>query len=162
MKGELHHFTVDGVKYYCAVGLIGEEDQPFEIFTGKNETRKEIFIPKVIHDGTIKKLGKGKYVFSSNDVDYDLTNGHSNDAADALSRMLSVSLRHGADISFIVEQLGKTEGNISCYSKVLARTLKKYIKEGTVSTEKCPDCGSDLVYVEGCKKCNNCGHSKCG
>jgi ribonucleoside-diphosphate reductase alpha chain len=162
LKGELHHFTVDGLKYYCAVGLIGEEGQPFEIFTGKNESKKEIFIPKVIHRGTINKLGKGKYVFIYEDKEYNLTNGHTDDAASALSRILSASLRHGCDLKFLVEQLLKTEGRMLSFSKVLARTLKRYIKDGELSTEDCPDCGSDLVYVEGCKKCNNCGHSKCG
>jgi len=26
----------------------------------------------------------------------------------------------------------------------------------------CPDCGSDLQFIEGCKKCHSCGYSACG
>jgi ribonucleoside-diphosphate reductase alpha chain len=161
LDAELHQFTVDGKKYYAAVGLL--DGHPFEIFTGKNENKGgETYIPKQEKLGHIIKKGKGNYVFvSSEGEEYHITNGHSNDTADALSRLCSVGLRHGADITFIVEQLGKVEGSISCYSKVLARTLKKYIKENTTSTETC-ECGTKYVYSEGCKKCPSCGSSKCG
>jgi ribonucleoside-diphosphate reductase alpha chain len=26
----------------------------------------------------------------------------------------------------------------------------------------CPDCGSQLEFAEGCKKCHTCGFSECG
>jgi ribonucleoside-diphosphate reductase alpha chain len=26
----------------------------------------------------------------------------------------------------------------------------------------CPDCGSQLAFVEGCAKCHVCGYSECG
>jgi ribonucleotide reductase alpha subunit len=161
LKGEVHQFTVDGKKYYAAVGML--DDNPFEIFTGRNESKSgETYIPKYDEAGTIVKEGKSNYVFVGGDGGrYALTNGHSNDTADGLSRLCSVSLRHGADISFVVEQLGKVEGSMACYSKVLSRMLKKYIKDNTASTENC-ECGEKFIYVEGCKKCPACGNSKCG
>ena len=60
------------------------------------------------------------------------------------------------------EQLQKSKGNLSDFSKVLARTLKKYIKDGEQSSEKCNKCGSTLVFENGCKTCKNCGESYCG
>lgn len=160
LTGELHHFVLEGHKYYVAVGMIG--DEPFEIFTGKNELKKDLYIPKQIHSGLIKKVSKGNYVFLTKDGDeYHLTNGHNNDTADALSRLISISLRHGSDITFIVEQLLKTHGNMMTFSKILARTLKKYIKEGTKSTENCSECDTKLVFSNGCSICPNCGYSKC-
>jgi ribonucleoside-diphosphate reductase alpha chain len=161
LSGEVHQFTVDGKKYYAAVGLL--DGNPFEIFTGRNEDKNgNVYIPKQEKLGNIVKEGKRNYVYHTSDGEsYVLTNGHSSDTADALSRMCSVSLRHGADIAFVVEQLGKVEGSLVCYSKVLARTLKKYIKDNTVSTEEC-SCGTKYVYSEGCKKCPSCGSSKCG
>jgi ribonucleoside-diphosphate reductase alpha chain len=163
MAGELHHFVIDGRKYYVAVGLFGDENQPYEVFTGVNETRKEIYIPKTVKTGVIKKQGRGNYHFVHEGEVYELTNGHSNDTAAALTRIISTALRHGTDIAFIVHQLEKTEGPITCFSKALARTLKKYIKDGTsISGEECPECKGKMVRKEGCASCPQCGHSKCG
>lgn len=163
LKGELHHFVIDGKKYYVAVGLYGEGHEPYEVFTGINETRKEIFIPKSVKTGAIVKQARGEYIFIGDDQEeYKLTNGHSNDSADALTRLLSCSLRHGSDISFVVHQLEKTKGPIISFSKALARTLKKYIKDGTsISGEECPSCKSQMIRKEGCAICPQCGHSKC-
>jgi ribonucleoside-diphosphate reductase alpha chain len=162
LKAELHHFVIDGHKYYVAVGLYGEHE-PYEVFTGVNETKKEIYIPKNIKTGTIVKHKRGKYSFVGDDKEeYELTNGHSNETASALSRMISCALRHGSDIAFIVHQLEKNEGPIVSFSKALARTLKKYIKEGTVITgEECPECKGQMLRKEGCATCKDCGYSKC-
>ena len=64
----------------------------------------------------------------------------------------------GADMSFVVGQLEKSEGNITTFAKVLARTLKRYIKDGTVVTGKtCPKCDStELIRAKGCIECS-CG-----
>jgi ribonucleoside-diphosphate reductase alpha chain len=168
MEGELHHFTIDGKKYYVAVGLYGDGHEPYEVFTGVNETKKEIYIPKNVKRGKIEKFARKDYSFlyldddSKETIKYELTNGHSNETASALSRMISCSLRHGSDISFIVHQLEKTEGPIISFSKALARTLKKYIKNGTsVAGEECPECKGKLVREEGCCSCKSCGFSKC-
>ena len=160
LMAELHHFTVDGKKHYAAIGMLN--DYPFEIFTGVNEIRGKEYIPKQTEPGHIIRHSKRRYEFvDSNFKSYDLTNGHSNDTSDALSRLVSMGLRHGVDITFIVEQLNKTTGSIVSYSKVLARTLKKYVPEGATSGEECV-CGTKMIYGEGCKKCPACGNSKCG
>lgn len=45
----------------------------------------------------------------------------------------------------------------------MAKALSKYIKDGSKSKETCSECGQEtIIYVEGCKKCTNCGESKCG
>ena len=66
-------------------------------------------------------------------------------------------------LKFILDVLNKSEGGITHFSKVIARTLKKYIPDGE-DAGKCQQCGSKLVYFEGCMKCSNleCGFSKCG
>lgn len=160
--GELHHFVIDGKKYYTAVGL-DDDGNPFEVFTGINQTRGEVYIPKVVKKGIIQKKCRGDYVFLGDDgEEYELTNGHSNDTADALTRSISGGLRHGEDISFVVHQLEKTEGPMLCFSKVLGRTLKKYIKDGTcICGEECPECKGKMTRQEGCAVCQQCGFSKC-
>ena len=81
----------------------------------------------------------------------------------AITRLTSTSLRHGADIKFLVEQLQKTPGDIFSFTKGLARVLKKYIPDGSKSTVTCQDCGSsDVIFQEGCNSCQSCGSSKCG
>lgn len=89
--------------------------------------------------------------------------GNMSDTEAALTRLISTSLRHGADIKFIVEQLNKTHGDLFSFSKVIARVLKKYIPDGAKSTVKCQDCGSEnVIFQEGCMTCQDCGSSKCG
>ena len=82
------------------------------------------------------------------------------------TRMVSLGLRHGVRPSFLVEQLQKDPDNdLTSFSKVLARVLKKYIKDGTkVTSDKiCPSCGSSgLVYKDGCASCLDCIFEKCG
>ena len=84
----------------------------------------------------------------------------------ALTRMISTALRHGADISFVVQQLEKVKGDMFVFSKAVARTLKKYIPDGTeVTGETCSNCSTKdknaLVRQEGCVTCKACGWSKC-
>jgi ribonucleoside-diphosphate reductase alpha chain len=80
--------------------------------------------------------------------------------------MISLALRHGTQPSFLIEQLQKDPDNdLSSFSKVVARVLKTYVKNGTkVSSDKvCPSCQADgLVYQDGCPVCSSCGWSRCG
>lgn len=173
LRSDVHHFIIKKHKYYVAVGLF--EDEPYEIFTGLNYTDDgEVFIPKDVKEGLIIKEKRGSYMLAveekpaegDNDAvigSYLLTNSHSDDNADALTRMISTSLRHGVDISFIVHQLEKTKGDMVCFAKSLARALKHYIKDGTkVYGENCPSCkNSNLIRKEGCLTCPVCGFSRC-
>ncbi|MCX5657869.1 MAG: hypothetical protein NTZ48_06585, partial [Candidatus Omnitrophica bacterium] len=162
LRAELHHFVVDGVKYYACVGFFGNQTQPFEIFVGTNETKKEIFIPKSIKAGKVQKKGSRKYSFIGDDgEEYELLNGHSNDTIEALTRLLSLSLRHGVPLHFAIEQLQKASGPITAFTKVLFRALKRYVPNDTKSSSTCPACGEKLIYTEGCKKCQSCGFSGC-
>ena len=53
--------------------------------------------------------------------------------------------------------------NINTWKNGVERALKKYIPNGTEATgEKCENCGSPVVYQEGCLICKTCGTSKCG
>ena len=82
------------------------------------------------------------------------------------TRTISLALRHGAAINYVVEQLQKDkDANLFSFSKVVARVLKKYIKDGTKPAKAaCENCGAEdtLTYQEGCVMCTACGSSKCG
>lgn len=59
---------------------------------------------------------------------------------------------------------GKREGHTNNHQ---SPEIKKIIDpskfKGLSANEKCPDCGGQLIMVEGCKKCTSpdCGYSKC-
>lgn len=82
----------------------------------------------------------------------------------ALTRIISLSMRHGVGTQFLVEQLKKDKNSdLQSFSSVVARVLKNYIKDGIKSTEKmCGECGAtSLIYQMGCVSCASCGWSKC-
>ena len=166
LQAEAWISNVKGNPYYVVVGLLNGE--PYEIFTGINEHASADgtvgnIIPKNGMTGNVTKKGRGNYFFNSGSESYKLTNGHNDENADALCRMISTSLRHGSDISFVVHQLEKTKGDLLSFAKVLARGLKKYIKDGTkVHGEECPSCGGHNVERgDGCVICRDCGWTKC-
>ena len=63
----------------------------------------------------------------------------------------------------LVSSLQLDSENINTWKNGVERALKKYIPNGTEATgEKCENCGSPVVYQEGCLICKTCGTSKCG
>jgi len=79
-----------------------------------------------------------------------------------LFRMTSTSLRYGVPLQFVVEQLQKAQDDITSMAAAAARCLKKYIKDGTeIHGRKCPSCSKELIYIDGCCSCPNCGWSQC-
>lgn len=160
---DVHHVNFKGKRYYVVVGML--DNDPYEVFTGENNDGEgDVIIPKSIKLGKLIKKARGKYVMYNEEREYSaiITNGHSDDNADALTRLISSGLRHGTAIHFIVEQLEKTKGDLTTFSKVLARTLKKYIEDGVeVNGELCPECKNKLVRQSGCVQCSNCSWTKC-
>lgn len=163
---DIYHFTVKGEKWNAFVGLY--EGRPYEIFAGRAEY---IAIPKSRKTGTIKKNGAYNVIIGEGENEItikDLAKVFENSTESAFTRTISLALRHGTPIQFVVEQLDKgasKEDEMFSLSKGLMRVLKAYIKDGTTvsSTTKCPGCGASgsLVYQEGCMSCTSCGHSKC-
>ena len=115
--------------------------------------------------GILKRKKSGYYNLEIENIITleNITELFEQDEEEALTRQISLSLRHGVDIKFIVEQLNKAEGTIASFSKAIMRALKKYIENDTeVKGEVCPKCSGKLVYMEGCVKCSQCEFSKCG
>jgi ribonucleoside-diphosphate reductase alpha chain len=83
----------------------------------------------------------------------------------AFTRLISLSLRHGANIQYVVEQMQKDrDSDMFSFAKCVARVLKNYIIDGSEGSDKiCTECGVDgLIYIEGCLTCRECGFAKCG
>jgi len=164
LECDIFHSTVKGEKYIAIVGLLNGE--PYEFFGGYPSA---VSIPKKYRSGTLIKKSKGKYrlhIGKNGDsiiVD-DIANTLATPEMGWTTRLVSAALRHGTPIDFLVEQLGK-DGQIMDFNKVIARVLKKYIKNGQKvrSSVKCPTCGGpNVVYQEGCPLCVDCSWTKCG
>jgi ribonucleoside-diphosphate reductase alpha chain len=162
IDAEVHFSKVKGDDYYVVVGLL--DGEPYEVFAGINTEGDKQIVKKNVNKGKLKKKTRGQYSLIAGADEFTLSGIHNHENGDSLCRMLSTALRHGADINFVVHQLEKTQGDLSSLSKVLARSLKKYIKDGsTVSGENCGQCeGGKLERQDGCVICKSCGWTKCG
>lgn len=158
LAGQVFTPTTHGNEYIVIVGLM--DGKPYEVFACKNTWNL-----KGTYDCSIIKKSRGRYDVDIKDklLIEDITSEMSQIEEDK-TRLISVSLRHGADIKFLVEQLNKAKGNgFQAFSKVVARTLKRYIKdEEKVTGATCDSCGSDrLIYKDGCVECESCGIQHC-
>ena len=168
---EIKKVKVNGEAWTTFVGLLN--GSPYEIFVGLS---KFIDIPNKYKNGKIIKNGKNAdglttYNLSVGDdpddrmMIKDIANIFENKGHEAFTRMISLNLRHGTPLQYVVEQLTKDKfAELTSLSKVMARVLKSYIKDGTKTEEKvCPLCNEagGLVYQEGCLTCKKCSFSKC-
>ena len=171
LECDIHHTTIHGEKWVILIGLLN--GRPYEVMGGKSDL---VEIPKKYKQGTLRK--KSRKTMPSI---YDLTVGTDDDMLvvkdivkvfdnpnhSAFTRVISLTLRHGASINFVVEQLQKDkDSDMFSFSRCIARMLKNYIQDGTKvgGANNCVECGSEtgLVYVEGCQSCQDCGYAKCG
>lgn len=166
---EIHQANIKGEAWTILVGLM--DGKPYEVIGGRSEY---IEIPRRHKNGKIRRRPR-----KSVDSKYDLIVGENGDEFvvkdiitvfdnpnhSSFTRTISLALRHGAPIQYVVEQLQKDkDADLFSFSKVIARCLKKHIEDGTIGGDKdCPACGAvdGLVYQEGCITCKSCGSSKC-
>jgi ribonucleoside-diphosphate reductase alpha chain len=155
------------------VGLF--DGRPYEIFTGRTED-DVLPIPKTVTKGRIIKIkdeNGSRYDFQYVDK-YGYTNtlgglSHMfNKEYWNYAKLISGVLRNGMpipDVVNLVSSLRLDNESINSWIAGVERALRRYIPDGTKAKpgKKCPECGAEsLVYQEGCLKCQNCGHSKCG
>jgi len=165
----IHHTTIQGEKWVVMVGLLG--GKPYEVMGGRSDL---IEIPRSKAEGFLLKHPR-KSMNSIYDLQLgtngdtvvvkDLVRAFDNPNHSAFTRMISLGLRHGANIQYVVEQLQKDrDSDMFSFAKCISRILKNYIPDGSTATERtCNECETEgLVYVEGCVTCKNCGYAKCG
>lgn len=161
---ELHHTSIKGEQWLVLVGMLN--NNPYEIFAGKKN--EDFNISKNIQTGKIIKATKGIYTLriytAASWIDYhNIADLFMNTEYKALTRLISLSLRHGVYSEYILEQLKKSSDFVSDFMAVISRVLSKYIGTTPKETGKtCPQCGASIVRIEGCEKCSaNCGYSRC-
>ncbi len=170
---DVHHMTVLGQKWLMLVGLLN--GKPYELMGGLS---KFVSVPKRVRTGKIVKHN-GAVTPARYDLHYDfqdpddetiirdINNAFENATYAAFTRTISLALRHGAPVRFVVEQIQKgseKEDELFSFAKAASRVMKQYIADGVeISGKVCNNCGSNnLIYEEGCAKCTACGNSKCG
>lgn len=161
LQSVIAHPRVKGQEYFVIVGLNeNDKERPYEVFAGKNG-----FFSKNVDAGVTHKVKRGHYQLLDNDGETIVENitDHLESDEEALTRMVSMSLRDGTDLGYVVQQLEKVKGELNSLSKAMARCLKKFIKDGTeVKGEDCAECNqATLERSNGCVICKSCGWSKC-
>jgi ribonucleoside-diphosphate reductase alpha chain len=160
---EIHQIKVKGQKYIILVGILN--GSLYEVFA-IDDPENHIDLKKY-SEGKVSKAGKGRYDLhvESGPVEatikdftrtFDSPNG-------SLARFLSMALRHGTPLQFIINQLSK-DTNFEDFERALSRVLKRYIIEGEeviAGENKCAECDGKLVFRDGCVTCPECGWSKC-
>ncbi|MGV6845630.1 MAG: adenosylcobalamin-dependent ribonucleoside-diphosphate reductase [Lutibacter sp.] len=173
IEAKVVRFQNDYDKWVAVVGLIN--NRPYEIFTGKIEDA--FILPAWLERGWVIKSrdeqGNSRYDFQFLDKQgYKITLEGLSRTFDKeywnYAKLISGVMRHGMPIQYVVDlvnHLNLYDENINTWKNGIARTLKQFVEDGTQAVDKkCPECGDPdgLIYEEGCLKCKNCGHSKCG
>ena len=126
----IHHTTIKGERWIVVVGLMG--DKPYEVMGGLSNL---IEIPRDKVEGILVKNPR-KTMNSIYDLKVgkngdtiiikDLVSVFDNPNHSAFTRMISLALRHGANIQYTVEQLQKDrDSDMFSFAKCIARISKE-------------------------------------
>lgn len=170
LEAEVLRFQNNLEKWIAIVGML--DGRPYEFFTGKVDGLQAI--PTSFDKGFIIKSydenGKSRYDFQYQDKDgYKVTIEGLSRSFDKeywnYAKMISGVLRHGMPLPSVVDLIGSLSldgDTLNTWKNGVSRVIKKFIPDGTKSTNKCSECEQDsLQFIEGCLTCSNCGSSKC-
>lgn len=169
LDAKLVRFKNNDENWIAFIGLMN--DKPYEIFTGKTDC-DEFPIPTSVTEGKILKVKtetEKRYDFQYKDK-YGYVNtlgGLSrifNKEYWNYAKLISALLRGNIEIDKvikIIDGLNLESDTLNTWKNGIKRALKQFVADGTVSYEKCPECGEPLIYTNGCAQCPSCGFSKC-
>lgn len=156
LEADYYQVKVKKEQFIVLVGLL--DGKPYEVFAFR--PLNPVNIPA--HKGIITKVSKMHYSFDSEHINIaNLELANTNIEENAATLYSSMLLRHGVSIEYIIKTAKKVNNNISSFSSAMCRILAKYISNGEIKGEVCPDCGGTLVREGGCIHCKDCGYSKC-
>ena len=172
LEADVVRFQNNKEKWVAFIGLLNGE--PYEIFTGQQDDEDGIPLPKNVTHGIIIKHtnedGTKRYDFQfENKIGYKTTieglSERFNPEFWNYAKLISGVLRYKMPIAQVIKLISSLEldeDNINTWKNGVERALKRYMKDGTSSAEKCPNCKQQLIFEEGCLHCPSCGYSKCG
>jgi ribonucleoside-diphosphate reductase alpha chain len=161
---DIHRVKAGGISILVIVGKM--KNSLYEIFV-IDDPKDEIALDTDSRT-IVRKAGKGRYdlVFVNGTEEIRLKDfTHKYDSPNSsLARFISMALRHGTPLQFVISQLQK-DTNFTDFERSVARVLKKYVRDGEeiiTSEGECPECSGRLSFVDGCVSCFSCGYSRCG
>jgi ribonucleotide reductase alpha subunit len=160
---DIHKTTIKGKKIVVLVGKL--KGSLYEIFVD-DDSNGSLDLDKIGKNGIIRKVGSNKYnlIVQNGEEKVVVENLSKNFGGTygSLARFVSMSLRHGTPLQFIVDQLTKSKEFVG-FERSVSRVLKKYIKDGekVITGDVCPECEGELEFKDGCVFCPNCAWSKC-
>lgn len=170
LPGQIRITKVKGQDFAVILGI--DEGMPYEVFGGRISKEVVNQLKTIEHPLIHKvKISKHKSVYRILDDGVecvaDLTALIEDEESGAVTRLVSLALRHGATPQFVAEQLRKTnEARFDSIGKALSRILKDFIPNGVSTKDTFEDCEikeqCNIVYQDGCVTCTQCGKSKCG
>ena len=172
LEADVVRFQNNKEKWVAFIGLLNGE--PYEIFTGQQDDEDGIPLPKNVTRGIIIKHvnedGSKRYDFQfENKIGYKTTieglSERFNPEFWNYAKLISGVLRYKMPIELVIKLISSLQlgsDNINTWKNGVERALKRYVKDGAKSSEKCPECQTSLIFEEGCLHCPNCGYSRCG
>ena len=156
LEAELTVVKARGQQFIVLVGLLN--GKPYEVWA----FRPNMTVKLEPHKGVITKKAKKKYSFKSDHIEIpDLQLRNEDIEEKAATLYASMLLRHGVPIKYVIKTAKKVDDNITSFSSAMCRVLGKYMEVETDNSEKCPECGGELIREGGCIHCKDCGWSRC-
>lgn len=166
---DVHITKVKGEEWVVIIGLMN--GTVYEVFCGEHKNH----IPAKSFSGHVVKKGKKNYILEYIDdsgkvKELDINKYFKNEEYQGITRLLSMSIRHGTPLEYVIQQLQRSSLAVNGLEAALSRILKKYIKIEDLQKihNKCGTCGSSDVtskHESGCLSiiCNSCNavDSKC-
>lgn len=152
----------EGKKWYLTVVYHPDSERPFALFCTTNHREKTVPINDAV--SALTDLAKHKGILEDHIEKLQEKIEHDNNI-NKLTRTISLLLRHNVSIVNIVSVLDTVEGMFpGTFLFQIKKFLSSYIKDGEkVDGAKCDSCGShNVIYVEGCFQCVDCGSGHCG
>lgn len=167
-----------------------KSEQVLNLKKDENKKSKVRQRPEVVYGFTQKvQTGLGTLYLTVNEVDgkpFEVfaiigKSGRSITAkAEAIGRLVSLALRSGVEVEEIVRQLKGIGGEHPVFQKkglllsipdavswvLETHYLKKKNNRNLDTTQslvkpKCPECGEEITFQEGCMLCPGCGYTRC-
>ena len=152
----------DGKKWYLTVVYHPNSEKPFALFCSTNHREKTAPTSNAVDKLIL--LAKERGILEEHITQLkEKIEGDNN--INKLTRVISLLLRHNVGLVSIVATLDTVEDMVlGSFLFQIKKFLAAYIKDGEkVEGGKCDECGSNnVVYMEGCFQCVDCGSGHCG